>query len=289
MQNTINIIRESLSAASDSRGNALYEEREIRSIIDLLLEEVCGLSRVDRVLHPSLALPDQQRETLLTIAQKLKLGQPVQQALEYAWFCGTKFRVTSDVLIPRPETAELVDWIVTSSGTLPHLRICDIGTGSGCIALSLARLLPQSEVTAIDVSDAALSVASANALDQQLERVKFVQQNILEATPNDLGTFDIIVSNPPYICRKEGREMSDIVLKNEPELALFVPDDDPLLFYRTIAQLARNCLSPQGRLFFEINAAYGSETCQMLAELGFTQVELRQDINGRDRMIFASL
>lgn len=292
MQNTILIIRESLLGTHDASGKALYDEREIRSIVDLLLEEVCGLQRVDRVLHPELTLPDSQRERLVEIARQLQAGKPVQQALGYAWFCGSRFRVTPEVLVPRPETAELVDWImaeVADRPTTAPLRICDIGTGTGCIALSLARQLSQSLVRAIDVSEAALQVAAANAEELKVTNVQFVRQDILSADPEQFGTADIIVSNPPYICRREAAEMSDLVLCNEPDLALFVPDDDPLLFYRTIARLAKVALAPDGQLFFEINAAYGPETCQMLTDLGYSQVELRQDINGRDRMIRAIL
>lgn len=290
MQNTILIIRECLLGAFDASGNALYDDREIRSITDLLLEEICGLSRVDRVLHPEQQLPISQHQKLVDIAHQLQAGKPVQQALGYAWFHGARFRVTPDVLVPRPETAELVDWIVSAVSHTHQsapLRICDIGTGTGCIALSLARLIPQSSVLAIDVSEAALQVASANAADHQITNVRFMQQDILSATPDVIGPIDIIVSNPPYICRHEASQMSDLVLCNEPELALFVPDEDPLLFYRTIASLAQDALAPGGQLFFEINAAYGPETCQMLTDLGFCQVELRQDINGRDRMVRA--
>lgn len=335
MQNTIKIIRESLLAARDSQGQRLYDEREIRSITSLLLEEVCGLSRVDCLMNPNRELDAEHRERLSQIAKQLSMGIPVQQALGYAWFADRKFVVSPDVLIPRPETAELIDWIVadhvqtSGSRRCDHvqtsgLRLCDVGTGSGCIAITLARLINMSRVLAIDISTAALSIARCNAYQQGVGNVQFVQNDILrlvdnssdEDIVNNLSTaclqvvnndcqqhsaggyqqlstgyppFDVIVSNPPYICQQEAAEMSEIVKNHEPGLALFVPDDDPLLFYRAIARFALATLVAGGQLYFEINAAYGPETCQMLNEAGFVDVELRQDINGRDRMVRATL
>lgn len=321
MQYTIKILRESLSAAFDSQGSPLYDEREMRSIEALLLEEVCGIGRVDRIMHPDRELPAEMHQKMAEIAMRLQSGMPVQQALGYTRFCGARFSVSPDVLIPRPETEELVYWI-KDINQRKSARICDIGTGSGCIALSLARLINKSTVLAIDLSTSALSIARENACQQGVDNVQFVQTDILKLVDNfeaekiisQLSTlcqpidnidnqpqistgcqqltqscppFDIIVSNPPYICRRETAEMSDIVLKNEPDMALFVPDDDPLLFYRAIAYFALACLAPEGELFFEINAAYGPETCQLLSNLGFEQIELRQDVTGRDRMVRA--
>lgn len=323
MQNTIKIIREALLSAQDNQSQPLYDEREIRSIISLLLDEVCGLSRVDCLLDPNRALTTQQRSLLAEIASQLAQGVPVQQALGYAWFCDRKFVVTPDVLIPRPETAELIDWIVSDRGSSASSRICDVGTGSGCIAISLARLINNAQVLAIDISAAALSIAQSNAFQQDVDNVQFVQTDILKVVDNSsfndvinrlstscehldnsvfqqpspqvcqqLSTscqsFDVIVSNPPYICLREAAEMSEIVTAHEPSLALFVPDDDPLLFYRAIARFAQIALAPGGKLYFEINSAYGFETCQMLREAGFCDVALRQDINGRDRMVRAT-
>lgn len=308
MRNTLEKLRESLST---------YDVREVQSIIDLLLEEVCNISRVDRIMHPDLVLPEVQRQQLLDCADKLSRGIPVQQALGYEWFCGAKFKVTPDVLIPRPETAELIAWICEEA-TSP-ISILDIGTGSGCIALSLARLINKSQVLAIDLSTAALGVAKENCYQQGIDNAYFAQCDILRAVDNsyfetqinrELTTypqgctkqnpqelyrgyepekrvFNVIVSNPPYICQREKVEMSSVVLDHEPSLALFVPDEDPLLFYRTIAQFGREHLTDGGKLYFEINAAYGPETCEMLRNLGYKEVTLRQDINGRDRMVRA--
>lgn len=343
MQTTINNVRMSMRQACDSQGQALYDEREIRSVTDLLLSEICGLSRVDRILQPQLVLPDSQRDTLLRIAALLGQGVPVQQALGYEVFMGQRFEVTPDVLIPRPETAELVQWIVSDSSHLPSssagLNILDVGTGSGCIALSLARLINNSQVLALDLSTAALDVARRNACQQHVDNVQFVQSDILAVADNlpvsklishlstacppvdkpvhqhplstiyppsrqscslaevhksqaiDLAQrrFDIIVSNPPYICQHEAAEMSSLVLQHEPPTALFVPDSDPLLFYRSIARFALVTLTPGGHLYFEINAAYGHQTCDLLRSLGFVNVELRQDVTGRDRMVRATM
>lgn len=338
MQNTINNIRASMQQARDSHGQPLYDARETRAIIDLLLEDVCGITRVERVLHPDRQLTPEQAETLLRVAVLLGQGIPVQQALGYAWFCDQRFIVTSDVLIPRPETAELVDWIVADASrscvdgsqvtpAFPAPRILDVGTGSGCIALTLARLIHSSQVVAIDLSTAALDVARRNADQLKVDNVSFAVCDILavdgfspsypqsdggaarvihtleenldidvencDITDTDSNviirkTFDIIVSNPPYICEREAAEMSDLVTQREPGMALFVPDADPLLFYRAIARYALSHLSPTGALYFEINAAYGEATCQLLRDLGFPAVELRQDCNGRDRMVRAA-
>lgn len=311
MQNTIRIIRERLqgifseASRSGETPPRLYDDREVRSLIDLLLEEVCGISRMQRIMYPEMVLPEEQRLRLLEVTRLMQQGIPVQQALGYAWFCDRRFRVSPDVLIPRPETAELVDWIARDCASRESrnepVRICDIGTGSGCIAISLARLVNLSQVVAVDVSVAALSIAKENAFQQGVDNLQFVHFDILKGDDKDfeqkvihhLSTtclpFDIIVSNPPYICRKEAAEMSEIVLDHEPDLALFVPDDDPLLFYRAIADFGQKYLKPGGQLYFEINVAYGPETCQMLKQKCYQQVELRQDINGRDRMVKAVL
>lgn len=321
------MLRKALLTASSTQGNEpptpLYDEREIRSIIDLLLEEVCGITRIDRLLHPQLRPTEAQRQQLAHCAEILAHGHPVQQALGYEWFCGRKFFVTPDVLIPRPETAELISWIQSSTqeaassrplnantpenASSPHpIHIIDMGTGSGCIAITLAQVIHHAEVLAIDLSTEALSIARCNACEQHVDNLQFAQCDILRCVDNSYFehaikascahyspsypqpmAFDVIVSNPPYICRREAAEMSPLVLDNEPDLALFVPDDDPLLFYRAIARFARQHLAPQGQLFFEINAAYGTETKKMLQEEGFPEVIIKQDVNGRDRMIRA--
>lgn len=303
MQKIIKALREALASACNPDSKApLYDEREARSIIDLLLEEVCSLTRVSRVLHPDWQPSDVQRDELMRCASLLAQGMPVQQVLGYEWFCGRRFRVTPDVLIPRPETAELISWICqTVAEEQMHPRcVIDFGTGSGCIAVTLAADLPEAQVVGFDLSQQALNIARQNACELGVDNLQFAQCDILKCVDNsyynqvihNLSTgytpfhnIDIIVSNPPYICRREAVEMSAVVLQHEPEMALFVPDDDPLLFYRHIARFAHQHLASGGHLFFEINAAYGQEVVAMLHAEGFSGVELRRDVNGRDRMV----
>ena len=284
MQNSINKLRQSLSP--------LYDSLEVKAIIALLLEEVCGLSRVDILMNPNIILSEEKSEILSRYAAMLAEGVPVQQVLGYEYFLGRRFEVNPDVLIPRPETAELVDWIVREAQT--GAKVLDVGTGSGCIAISLAALINKSSVFAYDVSIKALKTAILNAERLNISNVTFVHKDILESQNEsfehpDVDNFDIIVSNPPYIMLKEKCEMSANVLDYEPHLALFVPDSDPLLFYRAIGNYGLKNLRHGGRLYFEINAALGRETCQLLESLGYRDIILRKDLNGLDRMISATL
>lgn len=288
MQTHIALLRESLTK--------LYDSREIKSIISLLLEEVCGISRVDMVMNPDRIISDQQAETIERYASLLEQGIPVQQVLGYEYFLDRKFEVNPDVLIPRPETAELVEWIVSDmkKSNIETPKLLDIGTGSGCIAISLAALINNSQTWGMDLSTGALITAKRNAENLKISNVSFLQKDILASQDEsfehlNVDNFDVIVSNPPYIMDKEKAEMSNNVLDHEPHLALFVPDDDPLLFYRAIARYGRNNLKPGGNLYFEINAALGNETSELLCAMGYENVILRQDINGRDRMIKATL
>ena len=280
MQNTINKLKQSLSP--------LYDSREMKAIIALLFEEVCGLSRLDMLMNPNIVLSEEKSEILSCYAE----GVPVQQVLGYEYFLGRRFEVNPDVLIPRPETAELVDWIVSEAPI--GVNVLDVGTGSGCIAISLAALINNSRVFAYDLSTKALKTAILNAERLNISNVTFVHKDILESQnerfehPN-VDNFDIIVSNPPYIMHKEKSEMSANVLDYEPHLALFVPDSDPLLFYRAIGNYGLKNLRHGGRLYFEINAALGRETCQLLESLGYRDIILRKDLNGLDRMISATL
>ena len=211
-------------------------------------------------------------------------GEPLQYVVGTAPFGNLTFEVTPSTLIPRPETLELVEWVAADEQVRPALRLLDIGTGSGCIAISLAKLLPQATVSAWDISAEALAVARRNA-ERNGVAVDFKQVDVLHVT--EAETYDCIVSNPPYICEAEKAEMTDSVLLHEPHTALFVPNTDPLRFYRAIAQLALSNLSPGGTLYFEINRAYGAETCNLLRDLGFCDVELRKDFYGNDRMVKA--
>ena len=215
---------------------------------------------------------------------RLKKNEPIQYIIGTESFCGLTFEVNPDVLIPRPETQELVRWIESDWKSLP-CRILDIGTGSGCISISLAKFLEDAKVESWDISEGALQVAHRNCVRNEVE-VLLRQQDVLSVVPEG-ELYQVIVSNPPYICEKEKVDMDANVLDWEPETALFVPDADPLLFYRKIAELGISMLCEGGALYFEINRAYGEETLRMLEGLGYRQLELRKDDFGNDRMIKA--
>lgn len=260
----------------------LHPRGEASSIARWVMEERFGLSQTDLLLGKDSDLSAKDTEDLHIITQRLLKNEPLQYILGQTSFCGLTIKVAPGVLIPRPETAELVEWIkeVCATGS----RILDIGTGSGCIALALAH--HGFSVEAWDISSEALSIAQENAINLHLD-VTFKQKDILQFDETT-AQFDIIVSNPPYICNKEAKEMESNVLDYEPHTALFVPDDDPLLFYRAIALYAVNHLSHNGQLFFEINRAYAVETVELLKSLGFIDVTVRQDQFGNDRMIKAT-
>ncbi len=224
-------------------------------------------------------------DSLLSMAHTIASGTPIQQVLGYAYFCGMKLKVTPSVLIPRPETEELVHWVVEDCPA-PH-SILDIGTGSGCIAIALAKALPQARLTAIDISSEALTIARENA-EMQHADINFIHADILNPNPSLANNrFDVIVSNPPYICNTEADEMEKNVLEHEPHIALFVPDDDPLLFYRAIAEQALKILTPGGTLFSEINRLYAPELTTMLQSMGFSNIVVRQDQFNNTRMLRA--
>ncbi len=264
----------------------LYDVGEVESFFYLILEAKYQLRRVDLALQPDLAFSESELKIWSSILEQLKKEIPIQYILGVTHFYGLEFEVNSAVLIPRPETEELVDWIIQKSkikNQKSKLKILDIGTGSGCISIALAKNLPNAQVFALDVSEQALATAKTNAEKNQVQ-LSFILQSILETL--DLGQqFDIIVSNPPYVRELEKLEIKKNVLDNEPHLALFVEDNDALIFYRKIAQLAQKNLNPQGQLYFEINQYLGQEMLDLLREMGFKNSELRQDIYGNDRMI----
>lgn len=266
-----------------------YDEREAGNIAHMTLEHITGLSKLDRIVHKDRELTAEQDQQLVAALFTLGQGYPVHYVIGRNWFYGMELLVDQRVLIPRPETEELVEWIVKEVKTAGNkaLRIIDIGTGSGCIPIALKKELPLAEVHAIDVSEGALEVARENARLQHTP-VEFAQVNVLDAPATAaLPPFDIIVSNPPYILEAEKAEMMPQVVNFEPSIALFVPDNDALLFYRIIAQLALQKLVSGGKLFFEINEAKGPETVELLTSLGFSRVTLKQDIFGKDRMVMA--
>ena len=270
--------------------SSIYEEGEAESFFYLILEAKRQLKRIDLALQPDLTFSEAELVVWNSILEDLKKEIPIQYLLGKTNFYGLDFEVNENVLIPRPETEELVEWILEDCGkidTTSEFSILDIGTGSGCIPISLKKQLPQAKVSAIDVSEKALEVAKGNAKLNGVE-VNFILQNILE-TANLLESYDVIVSNPPYVRNLEKQEIKNNVLEYEPHLALFVADDDALIFYRKIGTLALKSLRPNGKLFFEINQYLGKETVDLLKDLGFQNVELRKDIYGNDRMILASL
>lgn len=265
----------------------LYDEKETESFFYILLESFHNKKRIDLALNPEMEMDSVQLLRWESVLSDLKKEKPIQYILGETEFYSLPFLVNENTLIPRPETEELVEWIVNEysdeSVFDSEVKILDIGTGSGCIAISLAKNLPNAKVYAIDVSDKALETARYNAEINQVE-VGFMLKNILET--EDLGEqFTVIVSNPPYVRNLEKAEIKANVLAFEPHLALFVDDEDALLFYRKIAQLARQNLTQNGKLFFEINQYLGKETVELLQNLGFHSIQLKKDIYGNDRMI----
>jgi len=263
-----------------------YDEMEVESFFYLILEKKHQLRRIDLALNIDKEFSEFEISLWDAILDKLKSQIPIQYLLGTTHFYGCDFFVDENVLIPRPETEELVDWIVKLNSKLSkkqNIKILDIGTGSGCIAISLAKNILNSEIFAVDVSEKALALAKKNAIFNHVS-VAFSHKNILETTRFD-QKFDIIVSNPPYVRNQEKAEIKPNVLENEPHLALFVPDIDPLIFYKKIGELAAANLNPNGQLFFEINQYLGKETQDLLESLGLKNIELRKDIYGNDRMI----
>jgi release factor glutamine methyltransferase len=263
----------------------IYPESEIRSFSLLIIEKLTGFSRTQIILNKNTQIFDLHRLEIDSFLEKLKKNVPIQYILGETEFYGLMFTVNESVLIPRPETEELVDWIQSENDRNAHLSLLDIGTGSGCIAVSLKHEFKHSEVDAFDVSDEALKTAGGNAERNNLT-VNFSKVDILNTTEFS-RRWDIIVSNPPYIPELEKAEILPNVLDYEPHLALFVPDNDPLLFYRKIATMALKQLKQGGKLYFEIHRTAGERCTQMLADMGFKNVELRKDISGNDRMVRA--
>jgi release factor glutamine methyltransferase len=276
MQQHIQHIRHELSE--------LYTSSEIAVLTRLILEEVCsvpfGRIMADKINH----LSRLQNEKLEGILFRLKRGEPHQYVFGETEFYGRPFRVNSDVLIPRPETEELVEWVVSDHISGDHFFL-DIGTGSGCIAITLAKEIPYAQVDAWDISEKALAVAADNAFRLKAD-VHFSQLDILASFTPD-RRYDVIVSNPPYVTESEKAVMDPKVIDFEPHQALFVPDDEPLLFYDRIASLAREMLHEQGKLYMEINSSTGSLVAQLFREKGFSSVEIKKDISGNSRMIRA--
>lgn len=277
----------------------LYPEEEARSVVLLLCEAELGVQRYTHIIEPQTEIPPAKEAVLSKAMERLRAAEPVQYVTGVASFCGHDFRVTGDVLIPRPETECLVREACAAAEALERtrigsgepLRILDLCTGSGCIAWSLSLALPGARVTGVDISEAALEVARGQAFGRELRRLgarapEFIRQDILQPDiPLPEHSFDLVVSNPPYILESQKAAMRRNVLDYEPSLALFVPDADPLLFYRAVARWSRHCLSPRGRGFAEINEDLGPQTRDLFAAEGFERAVVRKDFFGKNRLI----
>ena len=262
-----------------------YTDAEALSLAKMLLVEVFGFSTLELYGGKDRGFSEKEQEVLSDIVCRLQNHEPIQYIIGRETFMGLVFEVNENVLIPRPETQELVNWILEDRRADEGCKILDIGTGSGCIPISLAHFMRGAELEAWDISDGALDVARRNASQNEV-KVLFRKQNVLEAVPSS-SCYDVIVSNPPYVTEQEKVDMEANVLDWEPSIALFVPDTDPLLFYRKIAELGLEMLVAGGALYFEINRAYGEMMKTMLEDMGYNNVELRKDMFGNDRMIKA--
>jgi release factor glutamine methyltransferase len=274
----------------------LYEVREMEItayIKRLLMSHITGLTTAQLLAEPNLQLTEEQRVWMEEAICRLENNEPLQHVLGYGEFYGRKFKCDGRALVPRPETEELVDWIINDWATINSrqlpINVLDIGTGTGCIALSLAKELEGAKITAVDISTAALSLARENAEILEAKDVRFIECDILGDCNVIEEGYDVIVSNPPYVRECEKKEMEANVLDYDPHTALFVSDEDPLVFYRAIAEFALTHLTPNGALYFEINQYLGRETCDLLVAMGYRNVELRDDINGNARMVRATL
>ncbi len=267
--------------------SSLYDALEINSMVNIIIEEATGWDALHQNIHKNDALNQSQTEQLEYYVKQLFTGKPLQYIIEKAWFMGKVYFVNEAVLIPRPETEELVEWIIEYAQIINKpLSMIDIGTGSGCIPISLKLAIPNANLTAIDISKEALAIAQKNAASYHTD-IEWIEQDILQ-TKQLKDQYDIIISNPPYIPLREKVAMQKQVADHEPEIALFVPDQFPLIFYSKIAHIGKSALKTNGQLFFEIHYDQGDAIIALLNEMGY-HAELRQDIYGKDRMVRASL
>ncbi len=279
-------LQDTKQAIKHQLGN-LYDAIEMNSIVNIIIEEVTGWDALHQNIHKNDALESSQIEQLDHFVEQLLNGKPLQYIIQKAWFLGKAYFVNEAVLIPRPETEELVEWIIEYAQIINKpLSILDIGTGSGCIPISLKLAIPNAHITAIDISKEALAIAEQNAASYHTE-IEWIAQDILQ-TKQLKDRYDIMVSNPPYIPLREKLAMQKQVADHEPEIALFVPDQFPLIFYSKIAHIGKSALKPNGQLFFEIHYDQGEAIIALLNEMGY-HAELKQDLFGKDRMVRASL
>ena len=265
-----------------------YNEREIESFVRILFRHFMNMNAAEMQLSNHRVPSVKLRQQIVAAVDELKKKRPIQYILGETEFYGMKFVVTPDVLVPRPETEELVDWVVREYGSGAELSVADIGTGSGCIAVALKSNFPNAQVWAVDISEQALEVAQQNALKNDVElnflKADILKDRMMSFEPNSL---DLVVSNPPYVTPAEKKRMSENVLENEPHIALFTPKNDPLIFFKLISSFALNCLKNHGKIFFEINEKYPGEVADILKQNGFSDISIRKDINGKWRMISA--
>ncbi len=265
----------------------VYEQREAANIADLVIEHVTGQRKIDRIINKHFLVSVPQQTTIDLMTADLQKSKPVQYVLGEAWFMNLKLLVNEHVLIPRPETEELADWIISDvdKKDTKEISLIDIGTGSGCIPISIKKMRDYINTSAIDISDDALHVAKTNAI-QQNTAIHFHLINFLNETEWDqLGKYNIIVSNPPYIKASEAKSMSDNVLNFEPRIALFVPDNDALIFYKNIAKFGMTHLKKDGNIYAEINEALGEQVIRLFETYSYKNIELRKDMQGKDRML----
>ena len=263
-----------------------YPKTEIDAFVRIIFERIMNYTQVDMILHDSDELPGFICDKIDAIIQRLTAHEPIQYILDDAYFYGMHFHVNGDTLIPRPETEQLID-LIAEQNVAEDLHLLDIGTGSGCIAIALARTLKFPIVDAIDISKGALDIAALNAKELKV-RVNFSQLDILKAASPKASIYDIVVSNPPYITQRERNDMDANVLNYEPHSALFVPDDNPLLFYRSIAEYSLSALKNGGKLYFEINPLFADEMVKMLTDMGYDAVATVRDYTGKLRFTSAT-
>ena len=281
------LLRDLISKGTETISQA-FPEREAREMVLMFLQHSIGMSRHTHILEPSYEVSEEAASHAMGAFDRMASGEPIQYIIGKAYFYDREFDVTPDVLIPRPETEllvrEAVNWARRSGRR--SLRILDLCTGSGCIAWSMALELPGSEVAAVDISDGALAVAAGQKFECDVPP-KFIKADVLAGPVEGLGTFDMILSNPPYVMDSEKALMRKNVLEHEPWLALFVSDDDPLIFYRAVAEWAKLLLKQEGLCLVEINESLGRQTAKVFEDTGFKDVEVLQDLNSRDRFIRA--
>ncbi|MCF6167821.1 peptide chain release factor N(5)-glutamine methyltransferase [Lutibacter sp.] len=264
-----------------------FPKTEIQSFFNMLIEHQLKLSRVEIALNPAIEISQTHLDFLQNALSNLKKGVPIQYIIGKTEFYGLPFKVTKNVLIPRPETEELVNWILNDTKDIANINILDIGTGSGCIAISIAKNLPNATIFALDISSKALEIAKENAKLNGVS-IQFIEADILNS-PKSNEKLDSIISNPPYVRELEKKQMQKNVLENEPHIALFVKNENPLLFYDKIADFALTNLKQNGSLYFEINQYLGNQTLDLLKSKGFQNIKLKKDIFGVNRMLKATI